>query len=110
MVYSWSPSYVNAVLESDPTKLAERISEAEQAMFRRAHDAELGSGELQAMQYAAVALQNLRESLTFRDSWTNVSPMVNSTATAAMAQANPRSSRTRRQIESINFAQYSLGS
>jgi hypothetical protein len=61
MVYSRSLIYVNAVLESDPTKLRNKIAEAELAMFRRAHDAQLDSSELQAMQYAAAALQHLRE-------------------------------------------------
>jgi hypothetical protein len=61
MIYPWSLAYVNAVLESDPTKIKERICEAEDAMLRRAHSMKLDVQELQAMDKAARALQKLQE-------------------------------------------------
>jgi hypothetical protein len=64
MIYPWSLAYVDAVLESDPTKLADRILEAEQAMRRRAHEVKLDISELNAMQDAVLNLQNLREGRT----------------------------------------------
>jgi hypothetical protein len=62
MIYPWSLNYVNAVLESDPAKLRDRILEAEQAMLRRARATKLGINELEAMQSAVQDLQNVRQS------------------------------------------------
>jgi hypothetical protein len=59
--YPWSPFYVSAVLETNPSQMPNRIQEAERAIDeRRSHYSEIDSGERQAMKDAATTLRVLR--------------------------------------------------
>jgi hypothetical protein len=67
----WQTEYMDAIMETDPVKLREKIHRAEYALFRRSQSPErsIGDAERQAMANAASALRVLMvEVLGYPDS------------------------------------------